>query len=411
MDVTFPDLPGVSGMFLLGHRRRPGSGVSGSNIEQVISIIVKRAYTITASDSDPADGLLEPRENGPEIFEGDQPGAFLSNADFSEGLTGWSETGGAQATVTDGVARVLRDGSNGDIRNSESFGRQVRDRGFGFSVEASGDATEPLPEVRLATSTQSILAGDPDGTFPDSGDQPVAISGYAAFSGSTAATSLSLRLGTMGTDGLSVDYTNASLSAVEYESDVVPFKPEADLIVILDAPPNPISIAVNGTIRLSQEALPQELTGLGWEDRFGTPREAEGGVYVPPPSQQLPNTFNNRYFNGYRRDRRQGSAIPYPPAGAEIEILDANDDLYAFTLTTGAPVATHAWFKGSGDDDPCLWRRRSLDFNLDTLVIEPDRNHAYAVWRAVWPVGEDHDGTGPVPLNNNRDVTVTWEGG
>ncbi|ARE41824.1 hypothetical protein RGUI_3683 [Rhodovulum sp. P5] len=414
MDVTFPDLPGLSGAFLLGHRRRPGSPVSGDNIEQVISIIVKRAYTIAASATDPTAGSLTPREDGPEIFEGDQPGAFLDNADFADGLDGWSETGGAEATVGDENVTILRNGALGDLRRNAGFGRTLRDRDVGFSVDATGTEGLTLPELRVVASGQTVLADDPGlGTpFPAADKQPVTISGFAEFSSAVTASTASFRMGTMGADGQSVTYAAPSAASIEYESDMVPFKPEADLIVIADADPVPVAIAVDGTTRMSQEALAiRPLTGLGWERRFGTIRETDGGVFDPPPPQPLPDAFENRYYNGYRRDRRQGATVPYPADGAEIVVTDADADIYAFTLTTGGPRAVHAWFTGTGQDDPCLWRKRDIVFNLDTLVIEPDRDHAYAVWRAAWPVDFDPDGTGTVPLDNNRSVTVTWEGG
>jgi hypothetical protein len=220
-----------------------------------------------------------------------------------------------------------------------------------------------------------------------------------------------VRLPTMGAAGDAVTYSAAAVTTVEYESDLVPVKPDADLIVIADTTPVPISVAINGQPRMSQEAIPTpELTGLAWEDRFVDPRRAEGGDFSAM-TQALPDDFQNRYYNGYRRDRRVGASVPYPGPGDTVSVIRDGGELYGFTLPDDAPVVEHAWFAGSGQDDPCLWKRRRVTMNLDTLVIEPDRDHAYVVWRAAWPTDLDPEGTGPIPLGDNRRVTVLLAGG
>lgn len=275
METIFPDADGVSGAFLLGPRRRPGSAAGPGSIEQVVTVIVKRAYTVAASAADPGAGSLAPDPAGPVIFEGDQP------------------------------------------------------------------------------------AGDP---------------------------------------------------AVDYESDLVADKPEGDLVVLVEAPPAPLRVSVNGTVRMSQadQAVPT-LTGLGWEPRVGTERAAEGGDFLAM-TQALPDGFQNLYYNGYRRAFNQGGPVPHLVPGDEVEIERVGGGRYGFTLPTEAPALRHAWFVGEGVDDPSLWRARTVPFALDTLVVEPDRDVAYAVWRAVWPVDLDPDGTGPIPFDANRRLTVTLEG-
>ena len=403
METVFPDLPGVSGALLLGWRRRPGSPVSGDNIEQVFSVIVKRAYRVSASASDPGLGFLAPREDGPVIFDADQPGNILENGDFADGLAGWSLTGGASASLGDGVVTITRSGGGGDLRRSIAFGRQLRERGFALSVEAQADAGLPNPGPRLvAGGATGALANDPP-LFPV--DNP--LSAYARWGAGVSAQTVSVRLPAMGADGQAVTYRKLMVTTVDYESDLVPFKPQADLIVICDAPPLPIDISVAGTVRMSQQALPRELTGLAWEDRMDTPREGEGGDFTTM-TQPLPDAFQNSYYNGHRRNRRQGGSVPYPQPGQAITLTREGGGVYAFTLPTPGPSLRHEWLAG-GQDDPALWHRRDVAMVLDTLVIEPDRNHAYAVWRAAWPVALD-PGTGPLALDMNRRATVLWEG-
>ena len=394
METIFPDLPGVSGALLIGWRRRPGSAVGSDNIEQVFSVILKRAYRI-------AGGNLQPRADGPAIFEGDQPGNLLQNGDFADGLAGWNATGGASATLGDGVVTLTRNGT-GDLRRSTGFGRQLRDRSFALSVEAQADAGLPNPGPRLvAGGTVGVLADQP-AVFPAG---PALLAAAGRWDAGVSSQTVSTRLPAMGADGQAVTYGKVMVTTVEYESDMVPYKPQADLIVICDALPFPVDIAVAGVVRMSQQALPHELTGLAWEDRIDTPREAEGGDFTAT-TQALPDAFENSYYNGHRRDRRQGG-IPYPQPGQAVTITREGGGTYAFTLPATAPVLRHEWFAG-GQDDPALWHRRSLPMALDTLVIEPDRDHAYAVWRAAWPVALDIGG--PVTLDMNRRATVLWEG-
>ena len=402
MEAIFPDEPGAAGKLLAAHRRRPGSPVANDNIEAVFTVIFKRAFTVSA-------GALVPRADGPGIFEGDVPGDFVANGDFADGLAGWSEIGGAEASVADGIASVLRDGPSGDIRRNASFGRSLRERGIGLSVKIEGPAGGNVPQALLSAGGEVAVLTPSGDTFPldpDEGEQPAG--GFGMFSAAVTATSLSVRLPTSDSDGETIAYAEVVVSAIDYESDIVAYKPEADLIVIADSEPLPISIAVNGTVRMSQEAaVPRTLTGLGWEGRFDTPRELS--VDWEAATQPLPDGFENVYFNGYRRNQRQGGAVPYPQPGDVIVVAREGGDSYSFSLPPERPVIEHAWYTGSGVDDPCLWKRRRVSMNLDTLVVEPDRDHVYAVWRAVWPQDIDPDGTGRIALDGNRRASVRLE--
>lgn len=404
MDVQFPDHPGLSGSFFPSFRRRAGSAPGPGSIEAVSVLAVKLAYIIEA-DPDPDFGQLVPEEGGPVIFEGDQFGIALTDPEFASELDNWQETGGATARFADNVVTLSRIGA-GDLRQEANFGRQVRDRGFGLSVKASGVAG-------LATPRPSLLAGAFPGatvaspaTFPATGQQPALMSAYGRFPAGATASFVTLRLPTMGADGQEVSYTEPTLTAVDFESDMVPLKPEADLIVIADAPPLPMTLAVNGVTKLSQTALPdKELTGLAWEDRQSDPRKAEGGDFAAM-TQALPDAFQNLYYNGYRRDRRQGGAVQHLTPGDKILVTRDSGPAYGFTLPPDTPVAVQSWFTGDGLDDPCLWKSRPIPMALDTLVVEIDRNRAYTVWRATWPPEFDP----AVPQDALRTITVTLQG-
>lgn len=404
MDIQFPDHPGLSGRFFPSFRRKAGTAPGPGSIEAVSVLAVKLAYLVQA-DPDPSLGTLTADPDGPVIFEGDQPGIELANAEFADDLAPWLTTGGAAATRADKAVTLSRIGA-GDLRQAANFGRQSRDRGFGLSVKASGDEG-------LVTPRPSLLAGAIPGAtvnspvnFPAADKQPVLMSAYGRFPAGATASFGTLRLPTMGVDGQDVTYREPVLTTVDYESDMVPLKPEADLIVIADAPPLPMALAVNGVTRLSQAALPvKELTGLAWEDRQDDLRKDEGGDFATM-TQDLPDAFSNSYYNGYRRTRRQVPAIAYLTPGDQILLTRESGPAYGFTLPPDTPVAVQGWFTGDGPDDPCLWRSRPIPMALDTLVVEPDRNRAYTVWRAAWPPEFDP----AVPQDALRRITVTLQG-
>ncbi|MCX7288992.1 MAG: hypothetical protein NTW20_15990 [Rhodobacterales bacterium] len=404
MDVQFPDHPGLSGSFFPSFRRVAGSAPGPGSIEPVSALAVKLAYLVQA-DPDPAAGVLTADPDGPVIFDADQIGIALQNADFAAGLQSWQETGGATATIADKIVTLSRAGA-GDLRQSAGFGRQLRDRGFGLSVKASGGAglVTPRPSLLAGAVAGATVTSPP--AFPATADQPVLMSAYARFPAGAIAVAVSLRLPAMGADGQTVSYGEPALTTVDFESDLVPEKPEADLIVIADAPPLPISLAVNGVTQLSQAALPvKELTGLAWQDRQTNPRKAEGGDFGAM-TQDLPDAFANSYFNGFRRDRRQVPAVPHLTPGDQIVLTREAGPAYGFTLPPDTPVAVQSWFTGDGPDDPALWQSRGIPLVLDTLVIEPDRNRAYTVWRAAWPPQFDAG----VPQDLLRRLSVTLQG-
>jgi hypothetical protein len=192
--------------------------------------------------------------------------------------------------------------------------------------------------------------------------------------------------------------------AVSYESDLVPTKPEADLIVIPGGAVA-VSVAVDGVVRLTQQGLADfGPAGLAWESRKEGPRPAEGGDFTAM-TQALPDGFSNRWFNGYRRTRAQG-AVPHLAPGARIGIRRQGvGAVYGFTLPLLRPVVSRRWYGGSGRDDPCLWHDQALTPVLDTLVTAPETHRAYAVWRVAFaPAG---GAGGPAAPDQNRAVALS----
>ncbi len=54
-------------------------------------------------------------------------------------------------------------------------------------------------------------------------------------------------------------------------------------------------------------------------------------------------------------------------------------------------TAQFRYHRGSGADDERYWRSQNVPMHLDTLVIEPEIDRCYAVWRGVWNFDEHVD--------------------
>lgn len=405
MNAVFPETPGLSGAFLQGWRRRPGSGISADNIEEVYAVIVKQAFVVSAN-ADPALGSLSADPDGPVIFEGDQPANLLQNTDFADGGANWATDGGATAVFEDALVELTASGV-GDLRQIASFGRQLRDRRIGISATAVAPAALAAPRPSIVASGVTVTQ-TPVQNF---GADPLILGNSDISGAGVTATTLSARFPTLAVDDEVLSYSELAVLTTEYESDLVPFKPETDIIVIADGPDLPLSILVNGAERFNQDNFnPDQLTGLGWEDKIETLREGQAGDYTAALTQALPNDFENLWFNGYRRDALFAGPVPYLAPGDTIAVTRSAGGDYGFTLPDPAPELTHRWFTGTGKDDPCLWRSRALALNLDTLVIEPDRDRAYVVWRACWAIDDPLGGLGPIAPDANREATVTLEG-
>ena len=57
---------------------------------------------------------------------------------------------------------------------------------------------------------------------------------------------------------------------------------------------------------------------------------------------------------------------------------------YEFQLLGDAPAATLDTYSGGGEDTESAWQPTAIPLLLDTLVIEPERDQCYLVWRGAW---------------------------
>jgi hypothetical protein len=226
-------------------------------------------------------------------------------------------------------------------------------------------------------------------------------------------------------DVLTADETVGDV--VRRESDVVPFKPESDVVVLgFAGRAGQHSLRVDGQDRLSRVVGPPAPPApdlFGWEPRTDSPREEESGTFsdraedYPPewpledpasPRNPLPADFSNRFFNGYLRSAAVGAARPFPhlPAAAQIHIVrpapPGEDHDYRFGLAGDAPQGTLHHHEGPGPDDERGWTRRPVPLLADTLVIDPERNRCVLVWRGLW----DADA---IPEDRYRRLVVTGD--
>jgi hypothetical protein len=176
--------------------------------------------------------------------------------------------------------------------------------------------------------------------------------------------------------------------ALLYEHDLAAFKPEGDVIVLgFTTGGGPSTVRVANQTWFGRNVAATDPDLFGWQARDQNPRLGEG-AFPPndsdyPLASPLPGGFNNLYYNGYRRDARQVVAVPYVPAAAPI-LLARGGTSYGFTLGHETINARIFFYGGTGPDEECHWRRHTVLMSLDTLVIEPEHNRCYTLWRGVW---------------------------
>jgi hypothetical protein len=199
-----------------------------------------------------------------------------------------------------------------------------------------------------------------------------------------------------------------------YESDLAVVKPEPD-IVYLAAPMG------NMTYRLKHQdesnvqrtwlsrTVPSTATDnidadaaehvFGWQPKGTAPRKdlADFSIAPPNPAPDTPNlsTFQNAFFNGYRREFAQANyAQQNLQQDQQIiitELSDAADEdteveRFRFTLPDPPPEGFLYYYKGSNKDELPQWKiTRIQNFALDTVVIGENETDIYLVWRGYWP--------------------------
>jgi hypothetical protein len=225
---------------------------------------------------------------------------------------------------------------------------------------------------------------------------------------------------------------NAS-TTLRYENDLAPTKPFVDIVVL----GNTATAGLGTTWRvhvtpsggapliwlqrtnppLSQKAM------FGWQPKDDSDaaghRQHDAGTFSDDPNDlppewpdpapgrnPLPADFSNSFYCGQLRLFMPSVTIARqqaPPldsrAHIRVEVASGISTNYEFQLLGDAPTAALDTYSGSGDDKESAWQRTSIPMLLDTLVIEPERDQCYLVWRGAW----DFDA---FPSDNYRRLAV-----
>ncbi|MFT4653175.1 MAG: hypothetical protein ACI82S_000818 [Patiriisocius sp.] len=215
-----------------------------------------------------------------------------------------------------------------------------------------------------------------------------------------------------------------------YEHDLAIYKPLADIIVrddylvghryqLLVEPSTGgvqswFSRTIDSPAPLPADADAQENV-FGWQPRYQGVRFDQGSVpeTFPNPAPVVPDmsAFDNRFFNGYRRDFAQaGFPQNQIQAGDSISMTRTllgetqSDTLFEFSLGQESIRANLYLYSGKGPDKDRYWCVHTLsDVRLDTLVITPSISRVYAVWRAVWDYAS-------YPSENYRKLDLISQG-
>ncbi len=205
------------------------------------------------------------------------------------------------------------------------------------------------------------------------------------------------------------DVDGETLKITDHESDIAVYKPKADLIVkgsysvensytaSVTSPGNSEQIWFERPVALPDDE-DAAANMFGWEQRWTDARKSLGDVPYLEPNDTEPDytNFDNEFFNAYRRDFvESGFPLNRFEPGSTITLRQTPDGsstssvVESFSLGN-ENISAKLYFHHKGSiDKEVHWCCRNIDeFKLDTLVVTPSQNTAYAVWRGVWDYDE-----------------------
>ncbi|QDG52262.1 DUF2169 domain-containing protein [Persicimonas caeni] len=209
---------------------------------------------------------------------------------------------------------------------------------------------------------------------------------------------------------------------VRYESDLVPYKPKADLVVLGEAGGGVsrwVEWLATGGKSLSRDSrdthwgpsMNPALVTFGWLRADLEPRLLNAGSDLEnfDPAQLLPDDFSNAFYNaGVCADMRPPYSNSEPPfdhlsPDQSVHVLsfrDPNDD-GSWDDMEGVALRTPAVFPGAH-----IERRSggqvSLDMRLDTFVYDRSAAHLDLVWRGALAYA-------PADLADFGKLVFDWE--
>ncbi len=429
--------------------------------QRVGTVILKRSYSIDALS-----GVLTPLNDPVPIFIRDRRDNFVRNGDFEipfEDLLRSDGSYAEQAWIEDRTTAELIDledsypngepkkavrlsgtDPNGRLTQTISFNEPLGGRCFQFSFYIRTDTSKAkLDKIYIRGKSDSeeyfvredITPEDEDGDLDELGFKRISTGGWFPAGLETKELTIVLPIATDPTSGAAVTtyYNMVQLEERDYvsewdsdyvlrsESDLVPYKPQSDIIVsgfARDSGTYRVVVQEDGYTQtvLERECRADEKALFGWEPRAtvdtvnsevrllyrGHSQEItfsrDGPPEWPaatPEKDPLPDGFDNAFFNGYLR---VGDAPAYLSSDARISIMRKDSTgnysvIYAFSLAGERFDAAYYVLAGpDARDSEAFWQRYALEMNLDTLVVEPDNDTCYAVWRGVWDFDRHADG-------------------
>lgn len=417
MDTRFPDKKeGYDALFFVGWRKSIIGATDTAATERTGTVVLKRTY-----DINPDTGTLTVSKDAHLVFLRDYPEQvdLVRNGDFESDLfdsTGqpkdWQPQEGAViervTDPTDPTNHWLRVSgpSGGRVVQRIDFGKPLGGQAFVIGISARADAPTAIDAVQLEAEgavgpicaisselkTEEIVLSCTEATnweWPQKENWNTSV--------------MCLVLPVAKDVNRSVFYDDVHLyNALRYEHDLASYKPEGDIIALGHVPPlydpagSAAGLRVDGQLWLSRQLGCNDRRHLfGWDSRAKGQRFSQAGKFPQEsqyPISELPADFDNRFFNGYRRDF-VSTPRPYLPSAAKI-VVSRGDSAkpYRFVLRGDVAIACYWYQDGQVPDSFENWQSRNVPMNIDTLVIEPDENRCYLVWRGVWRFDDHPEG-------------------
>lgn len=413
METIFPKHDGYKGIFFIGYRKDPNNP---TKTERVGTVVLKRTYDIAAGGGTEA-GRLTPSTDAHDIFFQDQMDLadyfdnLVANSDFSlvdenGKLAHWQADSSLiieQVEENDNHFMRVTTSVSGRVFQAVSLPEQLGGRKFVLRFNAKADDGVTV-RVRLEAGGETICdqTVDPGTDFRDA--EQGLFSATGKWPESAMPTDMDVVMEILNGSGqaVAVHFDDVSLHPlIRYEHDMCSFKPEGDLMVLdYTNRLGQSTIKVNNSVWLRRTiGSTTEPDLFGWESRYAAARKNDVGTFsdnpddyppewpvVNPDRDPLPPDFKNRFYCGYRRDALASgmSAVPYLIGDESVEIGHDGISTYRIQLRGDTVEAVCYAYSGSGPDAEAHWQAVPVTMNIDTLVLEPEKERCCLIWRGVW---------------------------
>jgi hypothetical protein len=400
METIFPKE--YKHLFIIGFRKSPSEP---TKTERTGTVILKRTYTIESIT-----GKLTLAKQQLPIFNGDYPDNVINH---------WQPE---DEVILEEELKVFGK-ANGRVVQTIQFDQPLGGREFTLSFTVrTDDESAQIKQVQLEADNQSIcqISSDNEDSEKKLSKTAKCFSKCQKWNSELSAKEMQVVLRAATNPEHTVWYSNVQVfERLRYEHDLAPFKPKSDIIVLEfrdllscseSADNLDVSLWVDKklwfkrTLNLTDNS--QKLV-FGWEPRVNNKKlrclDEAGKFSEKPEDYPLPSGFNNCFYNGYSRmaaqnaiktrekkvAREEKDVPPYISGSEKIYITREGYGCYCLTLPNETIIAAYYYYNGIGTDTKQQWQKVQFTMEIDTLVIEPEINRCYIVWRGVWPF-DDH---------------------